>query len=136
METLGNLGKFFGETLGGLSCQADTRAYIVGVFIKYRTVEFDLSKENLTLTFAQARVNQDFLLYQSIGDWIFYANSLYPQHLQSASKGYYQDLARLSYYACYNLIRQQWKAYQELADRFPFLEQETQRLLKRNIKQV
>jgi hypothetical protein len=134
VETLGNLGKFFSEALDGLSCQEDTRAYIIGVFVKYRSAEFDLSRENLTLTFAQARFNRNFLLYQALGDWIFYAGSLYPQSLTNASESYYQDLARLSYYACYNIINRQWRSYQELADNFVDLEQETHRLIYQALK--
>lgn len=124
-----NITSFFDELLNDLSCQNDTKAYIVSIYGKYKTAEFDLSKDSITLRFAQARTNQDFLTYQNLGDWIFFANTLAPQHLQSASKDYYDTVARLSYYSCYKLINRQWKLFEELADDFIRLEAQVQKLL-------
>lgn len=116
MEIYNNLNSYFAETLHDLPCNEDTRAYIISIFYKYRISNTDLSKDNLTLLFAQARFNQDFLIYQNIGDWIFYSKSMYPEHLHRASEDYYYNLARLSYYSCYRLIDKKWKLYEELAD--------------------
>lgn len=124
-----NISSFFDELLGDLHCQRDTKAYIVSIYGKYKTAEFDLSKDSVTLRFAQARSNQDFLTYQNLGDWIFFANTLAPQHLQSASKDYYDTVARLSYYSCYKLINRQWKLFEELADDFIRLETQVGKLL-------
>jgi hypothetical protein len=124
-----NISSFFEELLSDLNCQNDTKAYIVSIYGKYKTAEFDLSKDSVTLRFAQARNNQDFLIYQNLGDWIFFANTLAPQHLHAASKDYYDTVARLSYYSCYKLINRQWKLFEELADDFTRLEAQVRKRL-------
>lgn len=117
-----NINSFFDELLIDLNCQQDTRAYIVSIYEKYKTANFDLSKDSVTLLYAQARHKQDFLIYQNLGDWIFFTNTIAPQHLQCASKEYYDTIARISYYSCYTLIDRQWKLFEELADDFQSLE--------------
>lgn len=113
---------FFEEILKDIKCQQDTKAYIVGIYGKFKSANFDLSKDSITVAFSQARSKQDFLIYQNLGDWIFFANTVAPNHLQFASKDYYDTVARLSYYSCYRLINRQWKLFEELADSFPNLE--------------
>lgn len=117
-----NITKFFEELLIDLECQHDTKAYIISIYGKYKSAEFDLSKDSITLLFAQARNKQDFLTYQNLGDWIFFANTLAPYHLKFASKDYYDTVARLSYYSCYKLINRQWRLFEELSDNFLTLE--------------
>lgn len=124
-----NISSFFEELLNDLKCQRDTKAYIISIYGKYKGAEFDLSKDSVTLLFAQARDKQDFLGYQNLGDWIFFANTIAPQHLQFASKDYYDTVARLSYYSCYKLINREWKLFEELADNFLFLEEQVRRRL-------
>lgn len=119
-----SITKFFGELLEDVACRQDTKAYIVSIYGRYKTAEFDLSKDSITLLFAQGRSKQDFLTYQNLGDWIFFANTMAPNHLQGASKEYYDTVARLSYYSCYKLIHRQWKLFEELADNFPVLERQ------------
>jgi hypothetical protein len=124
-----NINGFFDEILIDLNCQRDTKAYIVSIYGKYKTAEFDLSKDSVTLLFAQARSKQDFLTYQNLGDWIFFANTIAPAHLKGASKDYYDTVARLSYYSCYRLINREWKLFEELADNFIVLEERVKKLL-------
>ena len=124
-----NISSFFDELLNDLHCQRDTKAYIVSIYGKYKTAEFDLSKDSVTLLFAQARSKQDFLGYQNLGDWIFFANTLAPSHLRFASKDYYDTVARLSYYSCYKLINRQWKLFEELSDNFLKLESQVKNKL-------
>lgn len=124
-----NISNFFDELLIDLECQQDTKAYIVSIYGKYKSAEFDLSKDSVTLLFAQARRKQDFLAYQNLGDWIFFANTIAPQHLKFASKEYYDTVARLSYYSCYKLINRQWKLFEELADDFLVLEEQVKKRL-------
>lgn len=119
----GTISSFFDELLFDLECQHDTKAYIISIYGKYKTIEFDLSQDSVTLLFAQARQKQDFLTYQNLGDWIFFANTMAPGHLKFASKNYYDTIARLSYYSCYKLINRQWKLFEELADDFLILEE-------------
>lgn len=125
-----NITKFFDEILNDLNCHHDTRAYIVSIYGKYKTAQFDLSKDSITLRFAQARTKQDFLTYQNLGDWIFFSNTLAPKHLQFASKDYYDTIARLSYYSCYKLINRQWKLFEELSDNFLVLERQVKSKFK------
>ncbi len=130
MDTLhGNVSNFFDELLGDLKCHQDTRAYIVSIYGKYKNADFDLSQDSVGLIFCQARDKQDFSTYQNLGDWIFFANTIAPQHLQNASKDYYDTIARLSYYSCYRLINRQWRLFEELADDFSSLEDQVKKRL-------
>jgi hypothetical protein len=135
MDTLHrNITNFFEELLNDLQCQRDTKAYIVSIYGKYKSAEFDLSKDSVTLLFAQARNKQDFLAYQNLGDWIFFANTIAPNHLRHASKDYYDTIARLSYYSCYRIINRQWKLFEELSDNFLVLESQVKnKLLSQNL---
>lgn len=125
-----NITNFFEELLTDIECQYDTKAYIISIYGKYKSAEFDLSKDSITLRFAQARHKQDFLTYQNLGDWIFFANTIAPDHLQYASKEYYDTIARLSYYSCYKLINRQWKLFEELSDNFIRLENQVKHKLE------
>ena len=129
METFTTLGKFFGDTFSELDCDVKTRAYIVSIFAKYTSSTYDLSDDSITLTFFRARQNQDFLTYQTLGDWIFFAKVEFPEHLRHASEDYYTTVAQMSYYSCYRLINRQWKLFEELADRLDELENEARYLL-------
>src|SRR5271170_7807081 len=124
-----NINDFFEELLSDVKCHQDTKAYIVSIYGKYKSAQFDLSKDSITLLFAQGRDKQDFLTYQNLGDWIFFANTMVPNHLQKASKDYYDTVARLSYYSCYKLINRQWKLFEELADDFLSLEEQVRKRL-------
>lgn len=124
-----NVTDFFGELLSDVKCHQDTKAYIVSIYGKYKSAQFDLSKDSVTMLFAQGRDKQDFLTYQNLGDWIFFSNTMIPNHLQKASKDYYDTVARLSYYSCYKLINRQWKLFEELADNFLFIERQVKERL-------
>lgn len=124
-----NITNFFDELLNDLECHRDTKAYIISIYGKYKSAQFDLSKDSITLQFAQARSNQDFLTYQNLGDWIFFSNTLAPAHLRFASKDYYDTVARLSYYSCYRLINREWKLFEELSDNFLVLESQVKNKL-------
>jgi len=127
-----SIENYFNETLQTLPCENATKAYIVSIYTKYRSAEHDLSKDSLTLLFAQAKEKQDFMSFQNIGDWIFFANTIAPDHLVNASSDYYHTLARISYYSCYRIIHKQWKLFEELSDNFILLESEAKRLLHHN----
>lgn len=117
-----NVTDFFQNLLNDLECQHDTRAYIVSIYGKYKSAEFDLSKDSITLQLAQARSKQDFSIFQNLADWIFFTNTMATNHLKFASKDYYDTVARISYYSCYKLINRQWKLFEELSDNFLLLE--------------
>lgn len=119
-----NISIFFNELISDIKCHRDTKAYIVSIYTKYKTSEHDLSKHSVSLQFTQARQKQDFLTYQNLGDWILFSNTIHPQHLKFASKEYYDTIAQLSYYSCYKLINKKWPLFEELADQFPYIEEE------------
>ena len=117
MDIICSLNGFFSELLRDLPYGYDTKAYVASVFAKYKAAEsFDLSKHNITLTYAQAHFNQDFFVFQNLADWILLCKTLFPGHLHSASEEYYSNIGSLSYYSCYRLINKQWKCYEEIAD--------------------
>lgn len=120
--THNNITDFFSEMLGNLKCQKETQAYIISIYEKYKSSQFDLSKDSITLQFTQARLKRDFLTYQNLGDWIFFVNTLTPSFVHEGGKEYYDTIARLSYYSCYNIIDRKWKLFEELADDFVSLE--------------
>lgn len=124
-----NLNDYFKEILDDIKCHRDTKAYIISIFGKYQSANFDLSNDSVTSLFAQARNKRDFLIYQNLGDWIFFSNTLVPEHLKFASKEYYDTVARLSYYSCYKIIDKKWKLFEELADNFSVLEEEVKNKL-------
>ncbi len=127
METVSSLDKFFTTVLEDLPCDPKTRAYIVSIFTKYKTSEFDMSDRSITMIFNEARMKHDFLTYQSLGDWLFFCRVEFPDHLCYASDDYYVSIGRLSYYACYRLINRQWQLFERLADEFEVLEEETRK---------
>jgi hypothetical protein len=133
VELRENIAHFFEEQLSDLNCQYDTKAYIVGIFRRYQTAEFDLSKESITVYFSEARHHQDFSKYQACGDWLFFCRVLMPEHLRHADRNYYDTVARLSYYSCYRLLNRQWKSFEELADQFVPLENEVSSKLRKVI---
>lgn len=125
-----NITNFFEDLLTDLECQRDTKAYIVSIYGKFRRADYDLSKDSVTLLFAQARNKHDFLTYQNLADWIFFSNTMAPSHLQAASQDYYQTIAQLSYYSCYKLINKEWKLFEELSDNFQKLERQAKEKLE------
>lgn len=133
MREIKNLSLYFEELLSPLDCEPETRAYIAGIFAKYRFADDDLSKDSLTLRFMQAKEKQDFYGFQNIGDWIFFSNVLAIKHLNNASIDYYQTLAANSYYSCFRLINKKWKLFEQLADDFVKLEAETEKLIHSKI---
>lgn len=124
-----NITNFFEEQLNDLECQPDTKSYIISIYDKYKSTQFDLSKDSITILFAQAKNNQDFLTYQNLGDWLFYTKSVFPEHLKNASENYYNSIAQLSYYTCYRMIRT-WKIYEELADKYVPLTKQIRKIIK------
>jgi hypothetical protein len=134
MDTLHkNITIFFEELLTDLQCQQDTKSYIVGIYGKYKTSQFALANESITGLFAEARNKQDFASYQNLGDWLFYSKSMFPNSLKNASQSYYDNIAKLSYYNCYRIIKS-WKIYEELADQFTPLSNRVKNILDEKIK--
>lgn len=130
MNTTVNILNFFEDLLKDLDCPNDTKSYIISIFDKYKFVNNDLSKDSITLLFIEATEKQSFSIYQNIGDWIFFANILAPQHLKNASKSYYDTIAKKSYMSCFRLINKQWYLFKDMSDNFNTLESGVKKRLK------
>jgi|ERR1019366_3660092 hypothetical protein len=115
---MNDLRLFFTDELEELPCDANTKAYIITIFAKYKTTAFDLSKQSITLHYAEAKTKQDFAMFQTIADWLFFCSSIFPEHLNGASTDYYHTVGQLSYHSCYKLINKTWPVYECLADEF------------------
>lgn len=118
-----DLNIFFTELLKDINCQDTTRAYLINLYTTFKDSTYDLSDQNIGLYFLQSKNTNNFANLQNIGDYIFFSQTMMPSYLQP--QNYYQDIARLSYYACYKLINRQWILYMELADTLPTLQQQT-----------
>ena len=129
MEIFSNLGMFFIQNLNNIKCEDFTKSYISSIFIKYKSNEYDFSKESITLKFYEARTKQNFIEFQNIADWLFFTRSLFPEALNSASMDYFDTIAKNSYYSCYRLINRQLLIYENLADEFEYLTTQTRKVL-------
>ena len=121
---------YFKEELAELKCDETTKAYVVGIFSGFRTSKNDLSKCSITLEYAQARETQNFSRFQNLGDWLFFRSTVFYDGMKEWDE-YYQSVARLSYYSCYQLLQKQWVVFEELADAFPYLTKNTRKLINR-----
>ena len=100
----------------------ETKVYITNLLDKYiKSSEGDFSNDSITLIFSKAKSEHNFKLYQDIADWLFFAKSFYPEHLNSTSPDLYNNIAQISYYKCYVMIDRQWILFEELSDRFVYL---------------
>lgn len=97
-----------------------TRAYIFGIFKNKLYNTNDLSKDSLTIKYAEAKFSYEFEKFQILGDWIFFTKSIYPNSLNKASPEYYDSIAQNSYYKCYKLLDKKWIVFEELSDQFPY----------------
>lgn len=125
-----DLNSFFSTQLKNLKCDDDTKAYIISVLSRFKSSSVDYSKESLTVLYAEAKFRQDFYTFQNIGDWLFFCNTLFPEHFSNASSDYYYSIGRLSYYSCYKLINKQWKLYEKMADEFVYLSSSTRNIIR------
>lgn len=128
MDQYFSIEKYFEELFKDLNCESSTKAYIVSIFSKYKNSSEDLSKDSITLLFAQGRAKQDFYLFQKIGDWTLFYNVYNNQH----NLNYYRIIGQLSYNHCYKLINKKWQLFEELSDNFEFLEKEVRKKMKRS----
>lgn len=111
-----------------MKCDETVKSYIVSIFSKYKTVYYDLSKDSITIQYGLAKQNNNFEKFQSIADWLFFANALFPESLNAASKDYYYSIGQLSYFNCYRIIRQ-FTIYEVLADNFASLSEQSGKII-------
>lgn len=131
MEIVGSLADFFDGAFADLSCDDKTRAYITNLFTTFKQTQNDFSNQSITLLYIRAKEKQDFVSYQMLGDWIFFAGAWYPEHLTDASEDYYAAIGSLSYWRCHKLLNRQWHLFERLSDEFSELSFETRKLIQR-----
>jgi hypothetical protein len=117
MELVTRLDDWFAERLRGLNCGSDTRAYVVGVLSGHID---DMSDESVVLAYQDASLKGNFATFQRIGDWTLWVSAFAPHPLKG-QRDVVERFGRLSYYACYRIMRGQWRLYEELADELPRL---------------
>jgi len=113
----GDINYYFADKLKNIVCDEMTKNYIIGIFSKYKTSYYDLSKNSITIQYGEALLGNNFEKFQTIADWLFFANAIFPESLKNASKNYYYSIAQLSYFNCYRIIKQ-FVIYEVLADNF------------------
>jgi hypothetical protein len=133
MELIYSLNDFFEKKLNDIKCRRDTKAYITSLLCEFKNSKSDLSNESLTLFFNKARSKNSFSDYQKLGDFIFFCDIFYEEYLNGASKEYYDSLARLSYYSCYRLTKNQWMLFEELAEDFNKIENQVKNVVKNKL---
>lgn len=114
-----SFNKLIDERLQGLDFSLkETEAYVKSTFIKYIKSNNILPNKSVTLSYIEAKEEYNFNKFQELADWLFFLQSTYPEHLNSASPEYYNAIAQLSYYKCYNILNKKWILFEELADNF------------------
>lgn len=111
-----DLSSFFYSIVPENICETNAKTYIISIFSK-KDITL-LSNESITLIYKKAKENNQFSQYQNIADYLLFSFCIFPQHLNSASEDYYQSIAKLSYYKCYQLVKKQWLLFEELSDNF------------------
>ena len=126
---INNLNDYLFDKVKNLNYDYDTKSYIVSIFDKFKKSDFDYSKNSLTCIYARANETNNFIIFQNLGDWLFFCSVIFPEHLKNASEEYYISLGQMSYYNCYKLINKQWKLYEKLADDFSTLTEQTREVI-------
>lgn len=115
------VSQHFADRLTGLPHSPETIAYVVGVLGKRRWDDKDLMTDrSLVVVFQDALIKRDFAEFQRIGDWVLFADTVFPDHLNGV-RDFAENVGRLSYYECFRLMGQSWRVYEELADELPTL---------------
>lgn len=119
---------YFVSKLEDLKCEYQTRSYIIGIFNKYlKNADGDLSRDNIILLYADASANRNFICFQNIGDWVFFCRIFFPEFIPGQM---YVNLGQMSYFHCYKILERKWPVFEELADRFESLENQTKKLIR------
>ena len=111
------LCKYFHKLVTKLEASREAKAYILGLFQDQIIKPCDYSKESIVLTYKHAISSYNVEFIQSIGDWVFWVETFYYDHIKD-NKAVTESFGRLSYYRCYRLVPS-WSVYEELADNLP-----------------
>ena len=115
---------FFNEKLVDLPYHHTLKAYVVSVCKQYLTTQNDLSDRSLTLSYIEARTHNDFQRFQSVADWSFWT-AVFRHKVFEEHESVYETVAKCSYYSCYRLLRKQWPIFEQLADEFNQITEQT-----------
>lgn len=121
------LEDWFCEQLQEVSVSDPARAYLTTLFSSMKTTKDDMSRESVVLAYARARDRREFSEFQRIGDWTIWSLSMVPEHVKEHDLAV--DLGRLSYYACWRMLRGEWTLYEELADDLPRISRKVSKAL-------
>ena len=130
MEFQISFNKLLEENLEQLKCLTTTKAYIAGLFKDFMRPDFNYSGESITILFHYAKQTHNFKIYQNLGDWLLFCETIFPEHLKFASKEYYTVVAQLSYYSCYKMTNKKWIVFEQLADEFIPLTSQTRKIIQ------
>lgn len=123
------LDAWFADRLQGLNCTPETVAYVVGVLGKRHWDDGDnMSRQSVVLAFNHATFINDFAGFQRIGDWVLFADAVFPETLEQ-NRLVTVSLGRRAYSRCYQLLKGQWRVYEELADDLPLIAAKVRRKL-------
>lgn len=117
LQIIANMQDLLIPVVKTIKCEEMTRAYIISIFSEPQKIS-NFTNESITLTYATALSRQKFDLFQDIGDYILFIESVWPTHLKDVDQEYYITIGQLSFYKCYNLTRRKMPLYEELADSF------------------
>ena len=131
METVRSINDFFAQQLDTLDCNDITKAYIVSVLAKFKSSTDDFSNESITIRYSNAVYRYNFAEFQSIADYLFFCNAVYPEHLNGASSTYYYSIGAQSYYQCYKMLNRSFAIYEQLADEFVPLSTSTRMIIQK-----
>ena len=124
MDVIQGLDAWFTERLQGLNYRPETVAYVAGVLKAQSSPKNAacMAGKSVVLAYADARQAGDFLQFQRIGDWVLFVDIVLPDSLKNEREAV-ETIGRLSYLACYRMLRYKWQLYEELADQLPVLAQ-------------
>lgn len=126
MELIVRLDSWFAERMIALECNADARAYIIGVLTKFKDASGDMSSASMVLSYADACKTGRFDAYQRMGDWSLWLGSVHPS---VNNWDVVETIGQLSYLRCNSLMMGRWQVYAELGEKLPTIIKQTHHLL-------
>lgn len=130
MDIIKGLDSWFAERLQGLDYRPETVAYVAGVLKSQGNPKAheSMAGRSVVLAYQEARLTGDFAAFQRIGDWVLFVDVILPDSIKYEREAV-ETIGRLSYLACYRIVRGKWDVYEELADQLPSLAKHVRRKL-------
>ena len=130
MDIIRGLDAWFAERLQGLEYRPETVAYVAGVLKAQGNPRGPecMAGRSIVLAYQEARQSGDFVAYQRLGDWVLFVDVVLPDSIKNEREAV-ETIGRLSYLACYRILRGKWDVYEELADELPTIARRVRRKL-------